>query len=104
MYASEYHSKLRNRGISGKHVGVEFLYEHVGTPHGFLTERFPTPKAKCTGKMSVWKIRQNGLAFRMNHPFTEVLNEIHLEVRFTEPNSIRDKKRRRRTTTCDQVL
>ena len=58
------------------HVGVELLHEHVRTPHGFLIERFPTSRAKHIGKRGVWKIRQNDLAFQMNHPVTEVLNEI----------------------------
>ena len=61
--ASEYCSKLRNKGIDGMHVGVELLYEHDGTPNGFLIERFPTPRAKCTKKRSVWKIKQNDLVF-----------------------------------------
>ena len=90
------------------YIGVELLYKNVGTPQGFLTKRFLTTKAKRTRKMSIWKIRQNDLAFQMNHPVIEVLNEILLRVHITEPNSIRNRRkrrrRRRRTATSDQVL
>ena len=87
------------------YIGVELLYKHVRTLQGFLTKRFLTTRAKLTRKMSIWKIRQNDLAFQMNHPVIEVLNEILLRVHITEPNSIRNrgKRRRRRTTTSDQV-
>ena len=38
----------RYRGIDGVHVGVELLYEHIGTPQGFLTKRSPSLRAKHT--------------------------------------------------------
>jgi len=30
------------------HVGVKLLYELAKTPHGFLTKKFPTLRAKST--------------------------------------------------------
>ena len=42
MCTSEYHGKLRYRGIDTVHIGVKLLYEHDGTPQGYLTERFPS--------------------------------------------------------------
>ena len=107
MCASDYLSKLRDKGIDGMYVRIELLYKHIGTPWGFLTKRCPTPRAKRTGKRSVWKVRQNDLMFRMNHLIREVLNKVLLGVRITEPNSIRNRGKRRkrwRTTTWDQVL
>ena len=31
-----WNSKPRYRGIDGVHVGVKLLYEHAGTPLGYL--------------------------------------------------------------------
>ena len=66
MCSSEYCSKLRNRGINSIYVGVELLYKYAGTSRRFFSVRFPTLYAKCIGKRSAWKIRQNNLLFQMN--------------------------------------
>ena len=105
--ASKYCCKLRHKGINGVHTGVELLYEHTGTPLRYLTQRSPTLRAKRNRKRSVWKIRQNDLAFRINCPVREVLIEIFLGLLITEPNGIWNRGRRRRrngTMTCDWVL
>ena len=91
---SEYHSKPRYR----VHVGVELLYEHIGTPRGFLTKRSPSPKAKRTRQRSVQEVRQNNLAFQMNPLIREGIKEVILCFLITEPNRIRGKRKRRRTT------
>ena len=57
MCAFEYRSKLKDRGINRMYIGVELLYKHARTPQGFITKRFPIPRAKRTKKRRVWKIR-----------------------------------------------
>ena len=49
MCIPEYHSKPREKGIDGMHVGVKLMYEHVGTHQRFLTKRSPSLRAKITG-------------------------------------------------------
>ena len=46
---SKCRKKLRRRGIDAVYVGVELLYKHNGTTHGFLTERFPSSSPNDIG-------------------------------------------------------
>ena len=86
MCSSEYCSKLRNRGINSIYVGVELLYKYAGTSRRFFSVRFPTLYAKCIGKRSAWKIRQNNLLFQM----------YRLEGKKERKETKRDKKKRQK--------
>ena len=91
MCTIKYRSKPRYRGIDGVHIGVKLLYEHVGTPWGFLTKRSPSLRANSIEWRSVWEIRQNDLAFWMNRPVRKVLKEVIIYLFIIEPNRIRGK-------------
>ena len=104
---SKYHSKPWHKGIDGMHFGVELLNEHTETPLGYLTQRSPTPRAKCTRSRSVWENRKNDMVFRINHLVREVLIEVIFSLLITEPHKIKNKRIRRkriRTMTFDRVL
>ena len=107
MCTSKYHSKPRYRGIDGVNIGVKLLYEHIGTPLRYLTQRCPTPKAKRTGQRSVRKVKQNDLAFLMNHLVGKVLKKVISCLLIMKLNRIKregSRRRRGRTTTSYWVL
>ena len=90
------HSKLRHKGINTIHIGVKLLYEHDGTPQGYLTKRFPSLSVNDIEQSSVGKIQQNHMALQMNATFRNVLREVLMGLFIAEPNVKKGKISRRR--------
>ena len=78
------------------HVGVKLLYEHGGTPQGYLTKRFPSLSVIDIEKRSIGKVRQNHMALWMNAMFRKVLREILMGFLIMEPNVKRGNGRIKR--------
>ena len=57
MCTFECYDKLRHRGIDTMHDGIKLLYEHGGTPQGYLTKRFPFSSVNDIEKMSIGKVQ-----------------------------------------------
>ena len=61
--------------INPVHVGVELLDKHERTGDRDVTQWLPSPTVNDRRKVSVCKIRQNDLAFRMNASSRKVLRK-----------------------------
>ena len=97
MCTSKCHGKTNYRGIDTVYIGVKLLNIQDGTPHGYLTKRFPSPCPNDTGERNVREILQDDVALRMNAMF--------LEVPIMEPNMERGNEvRRRRRSGTKRVL
>ena len=81
--------KERYWTINLVHVGVEFLDKHERTCDWDVTQWLPSPTVNDKGKVSVGKVRQNDLAFRMNASSREVLRECLKGIIIIEPDSRR---------------
>ena len=68
------------------HVGVKLLNEHERTSDQDVTQWLPFPTVNDSGKVSVGKVRQNDLAFRINASSWEVLRKCLKWIIITEPN------------------
>ena len=81
--------KERYWTINPVHVGVKLLDKHERTCNWDVTQWLPSPVVNDRGKVSVGKVRQNDLAFRMNASSGEVLQKCLKGNIITEPNSRR---------------
>ena len=58
------------------HIGVKFLYEHVGTPQGFLTKKKAHPRELIALSSGVFEKSDRMTWFRMNRSVRKVLHEV----------------------------
>ena len=58
---SNLRNKPRHKGIKTMHIGVELLYDHGGTTHGYLTQRFPCPTMNDSGQYRKSPIESRGV-------------------------------------------
>ena len=65
--------KERHITIYLVHVGVKLLDKHERTCDQDITQLLPSPTVNDRGKVSVSKVRQYDLAFRMNASSREIL-------------------------------
>ena len=95
--------KERYWTINPVHVGVEILDKHERTCDRDVKQWLPSPTVNDRGKVSVGKVRQNDLAFRMNASSGEVLRECLKGIIITEPDSRRRRISRWRSTGTKRV-
>ena len=86
------------------HVGVKLLDKNERTWDRDVTQWLPSPTVNDRGKVSVGKVWQNDLAFRMNASSKEVLRECLKGIIITEPNRRRRRISRWRSTGTKRVL
>ena len=96
--------KERYWTINLVHVGVEFLDKHERTCDWDVTQWLPSPTVNDKGKVSVGKVRQNDLAFRMNASSREVLRECLKGIIIIEPDSRRRRISRWRGIGTKRIL
>ena len=72
--------------INPVHVGVKLLDKHKRTCNRDVTQWLQSPTVNDKGKVSVGKVWQNDLAFRMNATSREVLWKWLKGIIITEPN------------------
>ena len=80
--------------IKSMHIGVELLDQHGWTCDRDVTQWPPFPTMDDSGKVSVRKVRQNDLAFRMNASSRELLKEVQFGLLIMEPDRKRCRIRR----------
>ena len=78
------------------HVGVKLLNQHERTCDRGITQWLPSLTVYDRGKVSVGKVRQYDLAFRMNASSRKVLQECLVGIIIMEPKRKRGRIRRRR--------
>ena len=86
------------------HVGVKLLDQHERTCDRDVKQWLPFPNVNDRGKVSVGKVRQYDLAFRMNALSRKVLRECLIDIIITKPKRERGRIRRRRGTGMKRVL
>ena len=96
--------KERYWTIYPMHVGVKLLDQHERTCDRDITQWLPSPTVNDRGKVSVGKVWQYDLAFRMNASSIKVLREFLVGIIITEPKRERGRIRRRRGTEMKTVL
>ena len=89
--------------INPMHVGVELLDKHERTCDWDVTQWLPSPTVNDRGKVSVSKVWQNDLAFRMNALSREVLRKCLKAIIITEPDVKRWRIRRQRSIGTKRV-
>ena len=85
------------------HVGVKLLDNHERTCDRDVTQWLPSLTVYDRGKVSVSKVRQYDLAFRMNASSRKVLRECLQGIIITEPKRERGRIRRRRGTRMKRI-
>ena len=89
--------------INPMHVGVELLDKHERTCDQDVTQWLSSPTVNDRGKVSVGKVRQNNLSFRMNASSREVLWKYLKGIIITKPNVRRWRIRRWKSTGMKRV-
>ena len=100
---SDASEKERYWTIYPVHVGVKLLDQHERTCDRDITQWLPSPTVYDRGKVSVGKVRQYDLAFRMNASFRKVLWECLVGIIITEPKKERGRIKRWRGTGMKKV-
>ena len=90
--------------IDPVHVGVKLLNKHERTGDRDVPQWLLSPTMNDSGKVSVGKVRQNDLAFRMNALSRKVLQERLTGILITELDMRSRIKRRRRCPGTKRVL
>ena len=93
----------RYRTINLVHVGVKLQDKHERTGDRDVIWWLPSPIVNDRGKVSVGKVWQNDLVFRMNASPREVLRKCLKGIIITEPNTRKRRIRRRRSTGTKRV-
>ena len=89
--------------VNPMHVGVKLLDKHERTCDWDVTQWLPSPTMNDRGKVSVGKVRQNDLAFRMNASSREVLQKCLKGIIITELDVRRRRISRWRSTGTKRV-
>ena len=93
----------RYKMVNPMHVRVKILDKHARTCDRDVAQWLPSPTVNDRGKVSVGKVRQNDLAFRMNGSSREVLRKCLKGIIITEPNIRRWRIKRWRSTGTKRV-
>ena len=89
--------------INPVHVGVKHLDKHERTSNQDITQWLLSPTVNDSGKVSVGKVLQNDLAFRMNAASRKVLWECPVGIIITELKREKSRIRRWRDTRMKRV-
>ena len=94
---------MRYGAVNPVHVGVELLNQHERTSDGLVTKRLPFSTVNDSGKVSVSKMTQNDLAFRMNASSGKVFRKCLVGIIITEMERERCMIRRGRGTKMKRI-
>ena len=89
--------------INPVHVGVKLLDKHERTSDQDVTQWLLFPTMNDSGKVSVGKVCQNDLAFRMNTSSRKVLWECLVSIIIMEPKRERSRIKRWRSSRMKRV-